>query len=502
MSGAERPALTDGAPGSASERLRGATLYIDCFAGIAGDMMLGALLDLGVPEVVVRGELAKLPLPPWELRVRETMKGALRARKVDVIELAGAPHAHPGAPQHAHEHHPDHQHAHEHHGDHHHAHEHHGAPPHAHEHHADRHHEHAHEHHGAPPHAHAPHGDHHSAHEPHAGHAHVHYAQIRRMLEQAGLLPDVLRRSLEMFDRIAQVEAGLHGVAVADVAFHEVGALDSIIDIVGVAAALSWLRPARVVCRSVALGGGTVWSAHGRLPVPAPATLALLTPCGAPVESGGAQVELTTPTGAAILAAHVSAWGAVPPMQVLAVGHGAGTRELPDRPNLLRVFAGREVSEAESARPDRCVVIEANIDDMSPQLFEPLLDGLLQAGARDVWLVPVHMKKGRPGVIVGVLCDPGLRPALTARLLRESTTLGVRSYEVERSILLREHVTVSTPFGAVAVKLGRDPQTGEIWNVAPEYEVCRERARAAGAPLKEVLAAAIAAYHGAYPRGS
>lgn len=477
MSGAEAAPPVE----RTSERLRGATLYIDCFAGIAGDMMLGALLDLGVPEAVVRGELAKLPLPPWELRVRETMKGALRACKVDVIELAGAPHGH-----HAHEPHAEHHHAHEPHADHHHAHE-----PHA-------------DHH----HAHEPHAEHHHAHL--AGHAHVHYAQIRRMLEQAGLLPDVLRRSLEMFDRIAQVEARLHGVAVADVAFHEVGALDSIVDIVGVAAALSWLRPARVISRSVALGGGTVWSAHGRLPVPAPATLALLTPCGAPVESGGAQVELTTPTGAAILAAHVSAWGAVPPMQLLAVGHGAGTRELPDRPNLLRVFAGLEAAAPASAtetagpgvRPERCVVIEANIDDMSPQLFEPLLEGLLQAGARDVWLVPVHMKKGRPGVIVGVLCDPGLRPALAARLLRESTTLGVRAYEVERSILLREHVSVSTPFGAVAVKLGRDPQTGEVWNVAPEYEVCRERARATGAPLKEVIAAATAAYYGAHTRGS
>lgn len=479
MSGAERPARADGAAGPGGERLRGATLYIDCFAGIAGDMMLGALLDLGVPEGAVRGELAKLPLPPWELRVRETMKGALRACKVDVIELAGAPpHA---APHHAHEPH-----------DHHHAHEPHD-PHHAHEPHAEHHH--AHEHRPEP-----------HAHEHHAGHAHVHYAQIRRMLEQAGLLPDVLQRSLEMFDRIAQVEARLHGVAVADVAFHEVGALDSIVDIVGVAAALSWLRPARVVSRSVALGGGTVWSAHGRLPVPAPATLALLTPCGAPVESGGAQVELTTPTGAAILAAHVSAWGAVPKMQVLAVGHGAGTRELPDRPNLLRVFAGLEGTATGAAgpgaHPERCVVIEANIDDMSPQLFEPLLEGLLQAGARDVWLVPVHMKKGRPGVIVGVLCDPGLRPVLAARLLRESTTLGVRAYEVERSILLREHVTVSTPFGAVAVKIGRDPQTGEVWNVAPEYEVCRERARATGAPLKEVIAAATAAYYGAHTRGS
>lgn len=492
-------------PAEQAESLRGATLYLDCFSGLAGDMTLAALLDLGVPESVVRDALAKLALPPFELKIFDTMKGALRAKKVEVLEHApGHEPGHEPGPTHEHRHEPKHEpvsrpthvHSHEHsHGrahlhEHRHEHRNEHLHRHTHEHSHDHEHGHGHEH---------PHEPQHGHEHPHS-HVHVHYSQIRQMLERAGLEADVLARALWMFDRIAEVEARLHGVSVADVAFHEVGALDSIVDLVGVAAALAWLRPHRVVSRAVPVGGGTVWTAHGRLPVPAPATLALLSGCGAPIEPGGAEVELTTPTGAAIVAASVTAYGSVPAMKVLAVGHGAGTRELPDRPNLLRIVAGTEAltettGTGAAAPAERCTVIEANIDDMSPQLFEPLLEGLLAAGARDVWLTPVHMKKGRPGVIVGVLCDPAQRPALSALLLRESTTIGVRTHEVERSILDRAQVWVPTPYGAVAVKIARDPQSGEVWNVAPEYEVCRERARAAGVPVKEVVAAALVAYH-------
>lgn len=486
--------------------LQGATLYIDCFSGIAGDMMLAALIDLGVPESVVREALGRLDLPSWELKVFETMKGALRARKVEVIELGEPGPEH--ATYHDHREHHHEEHTHEHRAQEHHAHEHH-----AHEHHDHAHHDHAHEHHEHHAHDHHEHAhhSHDSAHErspsgavvQHVhgkhGHAHIHYAQIRALINKAGLDPDVRARAQQMFERIARVEAHQHGVPIEEVAFHEVGALDSIVDIVGVAAALAWLRPARVVSRSVAVGGGMVWTAHGRLPVPAPATLALLTSCGAPIETGGpgaAPFELTTPTGAAILAACVSDWGGLPAMRGIAVGHGAGTRELPDRPNLLRLVAGVEPAAVPGRAPlERCTVIEANIDDMNPQLYEPLLDGLLAAGARDVWLTPVHMKKGRPGVIVGVLCDPGDRQALATRLLRESTTLGVRMHEVERLVLDRSQTWVTTPWGAVPVKVGREPRSGEVWNVAPEYEPCRELARTAGVPLKEVLAAALLAYH-------
>jgi uncharacterized protein (TIGR00299 family) protein len=297
-----------------------------------------------------------------------------------------------------------------------------------------------------------------------------------------------------MFDRLAAVEAALHGVPLAEVAFHEVGALDSIVDIVGVAAALSWLSPRRIVSRRVALGSGTVRTAHGLLPVPAPATLALL--CDAPVEAGGASCELTTPTGAVILAANVSAYGPLPPLQVLGVGHGAGTRELADRPNLLRIIAGYEepVGAAASEEGGDCLVLETNLDDMNPQIFGPLTDKLLATGARDVWLTPVQMKKGRPGTVLSVLCDPGRRAELTAIILRESTSLGVRSYAVQRTMLRREHITVRTEYGDLPIKLGRDPKTGQVWNATPEFTPCTTAAEAAGVPVKQVLAAALAAY--------
>jgi uncharacterized protein (TIGR00299 family) protein len=476
--------------------LRGATLYFDCFAGLAGDMVLAALLDLGVPEQAVRDALSRLLLTGWELRVYPTLKGVMAATKVDVLCTDATPSMQKVTVRPGHLHDRGHSHSHE-------GHEHreparlpfptvrsYPRTPLAHAH--------------AHPHVHEPAGaptrsTESDPHRPeHLGHPHTHYGEIRALIQRSALDADVAARALQIFDRIAEVEAALHGVTVAEVTFHEVGAIDSIIDIVGVAAALSWLQPARVVARPVPLGSGMVQTAHGLLPIPAPATLALLK--GAPVEHGGAPCELTTPTGAAILAANVSAYGPLPAMRVLGIGHGAGTRELSDRPNLLRVIAGEESPVGPSAavaQPgERCVVLEANIDDMNPQLYEPLLEGLLLAGARDVWLTPVHMKKGRPGIIVGVLADPELRHELTQRLLRESTSLGVRSHEVSRTMLAREIVQVATEFGLVAVKLGRDPASGELWNLAPEYASCREQARAHDVPLKRVYAAALAAFPG------
>ncbi len=490
--------------------LRGATLYFDCYAGLAGDMTLAALLDLGVPEAAVRDALQRLALPGWEMRVYPTLKGVMAATKVDVIDTTAHAPQHEAAARPAHLHEREHAHSH-------HEHE-HGLPDRAHEH---KHTEAApgHSHHeeadpSAPSqrgaavaqlhvpqrlhnvqlHTPAAAGTH--AHAPgHGGHGHRHYGEIRGLIQRSALDADVAARALQIFERIAEVEAALHGVSVAEVTFHEVGAIDSIIDIVGVAAALSWLRPRRVVARPVPLGSGMVRTAHGLLPVPAPATLALLT--GVPVEHGGPPFELTTPTGAAILAANVNEYGAMPAMRILGVGHGAGTRELADRPNLLRIIAGNEpAAAARTAEAGaQCVVLAANIDDMNPQLYEPLLEGLLAAGARDVWLTPVQMKKGRPGAVVNVLCDPDKKSALTRLLLRESTSLGVRSHEVARTMLAREIVEVATDFGPVAVKLGREPESGELWNVAPEYESCRAQARARGVPIKQVFAAALAAFH-------
>jgi uncharacterized protein (TIGR00299 family) protein len=277
------------------------------------------------------------------------------------------------------------------------------------------------------------------------------------------------------------------------VAFHEVGAIDSIVDIVAAAAALDWLRPVRITSRPVPLGHGSVSTAHGLLPVPTPATLELL--AGAPVEDGGAAFELTTPTGAAILAASVERWGLLPPLRLAAVGWGAGERELPDRPNLLRVVLGEPAGEAwrtSGAGGESCLVIEANVDDTSPELLAPLVGELIAAGARDAWIGPVLMKKGRPGFIVSALCDPTGRDAVERALFRGSSTIGVRRHAVERTVLPRRIIDVETPWGAVPVKVAGE---GDDENVAPELEACRRLATERGVPLKRVYAEAIAAFY-------
>ncbi len=409
--------------------LIGTELYFDCFSGIAGDMTLGALLDLGVPEAAVRAELDKLPVKNYRLTREQVKRGALVGNKIHVLVDEEHPHSH------------------HHHGDD------------QHEHHHERHH-----------------------------HHHTHYRDIKAMLERH-LDGEVLRRALAMFDRIAVVEARLHGVTVEEVAFHEVGAIDSIVDIVGAAAALAWLKPSRVTSRRVPLGGGTVETAHGRLPVPAPATLELL--AGAEVEAGiEADGELTTPTGAAIVAASASGFGPLPPMRVVGVGWGAGDRELADRPNLLRVVAG--VRGAASAGADEVVQVEANVDDMNPELCEPLLEALFAAGAVDAWFTPIVMKKSRPALTVAALCPPAARAAVAAALLRESTTIGVRFSTLARTVLPRRSVAVETPWGPVPVKVAGE---GELANAAPEYEACRRVAAAAGIPVKRVYAAALAAFY-------
>lgn len=402
-----------------SEDLRGQELYFDCFAGIAGDMTLGALLDLGVPEEAVRGELAKLPVRNYRLERERVQRGALVGTKIHVL--------------------------------------------------VDGHDESF---------------DHHHEHHGHDTHAHTHYRDIKAML-QRHLGGDVLARALAIFDRIAVVEAKLHGVSVDDVAFHEVGAVDSIVDIVGAAAALAWLRPSRITSRRVPLGSGSVDTAHGRLPVPAPATLQLL--AGADVEAGG-DGELTTPTGAGIVAASVSAFGPLPPMRVLGVGWGAGDRQLADRPNLLRVVAGVPVAAVDA---DEIVVVEANIDDMNPELCEPLLEALFAAGAVDAWFTPIVMKKSRPALTVAALCAAASREVVAAALLRESTTIGVRFSTVARTTLPRHLVEVETPWGTVPVKVAGD---GDAANAAPEYEACRALAARAGVPVKRVYLAALAAF--------
>jgi uncharacterized protein (TIGR00299 family) protein len=278
----------------------------------------------------------------------------------------------------------------------------------------------------------------------------------------------------------------VHGVAADQVTFHEVGAVDSIVDIVGTAIGFTELGVEGVYVSALPLGSGTVPSRHGVLPVPAPATVELLR--GFPVRVGDGDTELVTPTGAAIVSAFASPGAPLPPLRIEGIGYGAGSRVLSDRPNLLRLLLG---TAAPVARSDEMVVIETNIDDSNPEIYEHVIDELLGAGARDVWLAPVQMKKNRPGVVLGVLAEPAARDLLSAIVLRETSAIGVRYFPVQRQLLAREVIAVDTEFGRVEVKRSRAPD-GSL-NIAPEYESCRRAAREHGASLKSVYLAALAA---------
>jgi uncharacterized protein (TIGR00299 family) protein len=328
------------------------------------------------------------------------------------------------------------------------------------------------------------------------------WGTLRGLLEGADLPERPRALALAIFERLARAEARVHRVPVERVQFHEVGAVDAVVDVVGAALLLDQLGIWRVTASPVALGAGTVRGGHGRLPVPSPAVLELLK--GAPVLGGGVEAELTTPTGAAILAATVTAagssgapaagssgFGELPPMRVEAVGYGAGARDLPTLPNVLRVVVGEpRDGPADQAADQAALLLEANVDDMSPELVPWAIERLLDAGAADAWATPVVMKKGRPALTLSVLCPPGVEAAVRAVLWRETTTLGVRRLPVRKWVLDRELVEVQVAGGRVRVKLGRD--RGEVVNAAPEFEDCAAVARASGRPLKQVMAEAQA----------
>lgn len=321
------------------------------------------------------------------------------------------------------------------------------------------------------------------------GHVHRAYRDIEKQVRDAGLDEAVSVRALEMLDRVARAEAAIHGKSVGDVTLHEVGAIDSIVDFVGTAAALAWLAPASVSAGTVALGHGTVTCAHGVLPVPAPATLAIFREVGAVVEDGGVARELCTPSGAAILAASVTAWDGMPAMAPVAIGYGAGDDDLADRANVLRVTVGRL---AEDRFPDSVYRVEANIDDMSPEMCEHVASLLFAAGAVDAWWVPVSMKKSRPALELVVLTPEVALDRVVRVMLRETTSIGVRYFRTARRVLDREQALVDTPFGRLPIKVAR--MDGEVVNAAPEYEPCRRAAVELGVPLKQVFAAVLAAY--------
>ena len=335
-----------------------------------------------------------------------------------------------------------------------------------------------------------------SVHEPKTGnpgtsnHAHRHLPKIFKMIDGSSLAPEGRDRAKAMFQRLGEAEAAIHQMPVEKVHLHEVGALDSIIDIVGTVFAMEWAGADRIVCSPLNVGGGMVHSAHGVFPVPAPATVKLLGT--SPVYSGAVQKELVTPTGALIATTYASSFGPMPAMTVERVGYGAGDRDDPVTPNVLRVLIGEEQAAASSPAGDRVTVIECEIDDMNPQLFGVAMDRLYAAGALEVFYIPVQMKKNRPGTLLTVVAPPPLRAAMTAVIFRETTTIGLRHHDVDRECLERAIVAVETPIGTVRFKVAS--RGGHVLNATPEFEDCARLASANNLPVKEVQAIAQRAY--------
>jgi uncharacterized protein (TIGR00299 family) protein len=312
---------------------------------------------------------------------------------------------------------------------------------------------------------------------------HRHLGEILRLIEAAALPEPVKHNAAEVFRRLGAVEAAIHQIPPERVHFHEVGAADSIADVIGACLGFELLGVEEIHCSAVNLGGGTVRTEHGLLPVPAPATAALL--AGKPVYSQGPAVELTTPTGAALAVTLARSFGPLPPMTLHATGYGAGSRELPGQPNVLRVLVGED-SRAEQATV--VSVLEANVDDSSPEVLGYALERLLEAGALDAALTPLIMKKSRPGVLLRVIARPQDQERLAGLIFSETSTLGLRLYRAERRVCARRSIEVETPHGKVRVKVSEDGR------FAPEYEDCRKLALASGLPLRQILTEAALAY--------
>ena len=312
------------------------------------------------------------------------------------------------------------------------------------------------------------------------------FSQIRTLIEDSPFTDHVKSRALQIFQKLAVAEARIHNCSLEQVHFHEVGGIDAIVDIVGTVLGLEYLGIKKILASAIPLGKGFVSCSHGKLPVPAPATLGILE--GVPVYGSNILHELVTPTGAAIVASQAQEFGAMPDMVIKRIGYGAGQRDLEERPNLLRIIMGREAQSASQVSDeileDSIEIIESNIDDMNPELFGHLMDRLFEDGALDVSWIPVYMKKNRPGNMLQVLCKSDRREILIHRILSESTTLGVRFYESRRRLLWRDHVEVETSYGIIGVKRVKDLQ-GNI-RIIPEYDVCQKIALEHNLPLRIV----------------
>jgi uncharacterized protein (TIGR00299 family) protein len=317
---------------------------------------------------------------------------------------------------------------------------------------------------------------------------------ILQLLRDSQLAPQVGERASAIFQKLGEAEARVHDVPVEKIHFHEVGAVDAIVDIVGACIGFHVLGIEQFACSPLNVGGGTAKMAHGVLPVPAPATAKLLQ--GKPTYSSGVQRELITPTGAAIVATVCDVFGPQPPMTVSAIGYGAGTVDLEGQPNVLRVMIGEAAEKTVPGYDEEIAVIEANLDDMNPQIYGYFLDKALAAGALDVYTTPVQMKKNRPGTLLTVLCKPQDANALMSLIFGETTTFGLRTYRAQRRTLPREHVSVATSFGVVRVKVSR--VNGRILHVAPEYDDCRKLAVEKNVPLQRVINEALRRYEGGW----
>ncbi|MGB8259804.1 MAG: nickel pincer cofactor biosynthesis protein LarC [Terracidiphilus sp.] len=442
------------------------TAYLECFAGISGDMLLGALVDAGVPLSCLE-EAAHALNVGARLEAHKAMRGGLAATKVDVLTGDGA------QAEHAH-------------GDREHSAEELGSG--AHHSHAD--HSHPDQEHAAHPHRHSGHAGHE---DPHTHAPHRSLSTILEIIRAAPLAERVKQRAARTFQLLGEAEAAIHAMPVEKVHFHEVGAVDTIVDIVCAAAGAEFLRIDRWLSSPLNVGSGTVKCQHGTLPVPAPATLALLG--DAPIYSAGPAMERVTPTGAAVLRMLDVEYRSLPTLRVAASGYGAGGRDTPGEPNLLRLLVGEESVEEKT---ESIAILETVIDDSTPQLLAYVSERLLAAGAWDVYRAQVQMKKGRAGVQLTVLCRPDLVPVLRDLVFRETTTIGLR-WRLENKVALeREFVRVETLWGAVSMKIARFA-SGEVANAAPEYEDCRKLAAAHSVPLKRVMEAATRAWAAGQP---
>jgi pyridinium-3,5-bisthiocarboxylic acid mononucleotide nickel chelatase len=437
--------------------------YLECFSGMSGDMFLGALVDAGVPPQTLEKTVAALGIGA-RLEISRVVRSGIAAVKVDVWV-----HGEKDRPREEHWERKQHQHE-----NHVHSHAEHERP------------DHPQEAHDTVPRAGAP-----------APHEHSHgrgLTEIRQIISAAAISEGAKKTAAAIFEALGQAEAKIHNTSVESVHFHEVGAVDAIIDIVCTAVGAEALGVEEIICSPLNVGCGSVKCVHGTFPVPAPATIELLK--DAPVYSSGLRAELVTPTGAAIVKTLAARFSAFPEMKVEKSGYGAGTLDFPGHPNVVRLTVGENTANplAATTASDAIKVLEANLDDLNPQVFGYVIDRLLEEGALDVFGKPVQMKKNRPGMILTVLCKPPDAARLMQIVFAETTTLGVRSRDEIRQTLARRWESVATPWGEVRIKIAS--MNGTVTNYAPEYEDCRRIAAAHHVPLKSVMQEAARAYLG------